>query len=161
MKKQILAALLLAAAGNASASYNVEPLRAQRARMDSEISARNQLLDRIGFTARSRDASTLAFINSIELNVEFTLQSLETFLETLNNIQTYKSPAAVALNIEAMRNSLSNICASLTVDIQVERDEVADKRIRDSVNAQIENVRTGCDMVRGTVLKDGKRQFLY
>lgn len=143
MRKQtiLFAALLALVANGAFAASPGEVLRQQRLRIDNGITARNAMLDRIHFVGHNGDSVQLASINASELTIEYALQALEGVFGVV-----HRAPGK-EVRLNAVGEPMLMLCQAQVTQMTSDSAQLADSRIRDEVEKQIDNVRAACGAI--------------
>lgn len=163
MKNVFLIAVLLTLPISSFAKYDVSLIRAQKQRMDTEISRRNKLLDEIGIpkNADTQDTFILSEINFNELSIEYALDSLEAFLLMLNNVEKEKDKLQTEKLVEKFKYSITHICEANKLQMIDLNYGTANQKIKKQIDIQIENARGACYMVRGGAFDGNKFIPIY
>ncbi|MEM5388339.1 hypothetical protein VSR68_32945 [Paraburkholderia phymatum] len=143
MRNQAIAfaALLALIANGAVAASPSEVLRQQRLHIDNAITARNAMLDRIHFVGHNDDSVQLASINGSELTVEYALQALEGVLGLVHR------GSGKPVDLKAVGEPMLMLCQAQVTQMASDSAQLADSRIRDEVEKQIDNVRAACSAI--------------
>lgn len=162
MKTKVACLLLLGGVSlSAHASYDVSVLKQQRQKIDSQIAERNKIVDGLKVKLSDNDISLLNSINASELTIEYSVQIVEDFLLSANNSSGVKSKKEFDGVVSDMKFSVASICELQVSSIEADSYSIENSDIKKSIERQIENSRTACDLAKGLIVKDGKSSLLY
>jgi hypothetical protein len=148
---------------SAFADYDVKPVLAQKQKIDEEIVKRNRLLGNIGIPPNPMfpDSTTLTSFNESELNIEYLLDSLASFLRMLNNIEKVKNPELSKELIENFRKSSVNSCWNNHSQMMFLKLETINPSIRNELDLQLKNAENACYILGGAIQINNKIGVIY
>jgi len=164
-KMKIYAAVLLLIlfATAAHAEYSTSKPADLRARIEKEIIARNELLEKIGASQnpKFKDVSILIDVNSYELTAENLLKMLEAFLDSLNQGAKNENPSKKQDAIKKFKDGATWACMNISYQMGIAVRQVSNERVRARAELQHSNIDMACKILSGIYKDEGEIVNIY